>query len=541
MPVYVVTVCTGKKYFAGTDDYIYIRLDGMEQSSDMVLLDKPWYNDFERGAVDAYVVESVEDLGELWAVTLTKRNFLLTDDWFCSWIAVRDPHHGLSITFPCYQWLHGNCSVVLRAGCAKIPQKDTDPRLRQQRMKELEERQKLYRWQEWQPGFLGSIDAAKHSDLPRDVQFDSEKSFHFLANYSKAMENLCVNHFMHMFQSSWSDFSDYEKIFVRIKNTVSEYVKEHWQSDLLFGYQFLSGCNPVLLRQCRDLPAKFPVTTEMVKTSLERGLTLEEELKAGNIFLADYYLLDNVSANATDPCTKQHIAAPICLLYRNGHDKLVPIAIQVPPHSGLHLLFQYILFIYNLGISFSCQLSHKCSTSFLHTFHPFSHLSLSHSSLKHQGPLLQYFSQRTTRQIGFWPRSGFVLVTSTIHQTVTHLLRTHLVCEVFAIATFRQLPAVHPLYKLLAPHIRFTIAINTKAREELICECGLFDKANATGGGGHVELVRRSVATLTLKSLQLPGDLEERGVAEPNSPPYYHYRDDGLAVWKTIHRYNMDL
>jgi len=35
------------------------------------------------------------------------------------------------------------------------------------------------------------------------------------------MENLYINRFMHMFQSSWSDFADFEKIFVRISNTIS--------------------------------------------------------------------------------------------------------------------------------------------------------------------------------------------------------------------------------------------------------------------------------------------------------------------------------
>lgn len=54
----------------------------------------------------------------------------------------------------------------------------------------------------------------------------------------------------------------------------------------------------------------------------------------GNVFIVDYELLDGVDANKTDPCTVQYLAAPICLLYKNLENKIVPIAIQVGLPSG---------------------------------------------------------------------------------------------------------------------------------------------------------------------------------------------------------------
>ena len=49
----------------------------------------------------------------------------------------------------------------------------------------------------------------------------------------------------------------------------------------MFGYQFLNGCNPVLIQRCTKLPEKLPVSTEMVECSLERQLTLEQEVEVG--------------------------------------------------------------------------------------------------------------------------------------------------------------------------------------------------------------------------------------------------------------------
>ncbi|XP_032463550.1 arachidonate 5-lipoxygenase isoform X4 [Phocoena sinus] len=343
---------------------------------------------------------------------------------------------------------------------------------------------------EWNPGFPLSIDAKCHKDLPRDIQFDSEKGVDFVLNYSKAMENLFINRFMHMFQSSWSDFADFEKIFLRISNTISEQVMNHWQEDSMFGYQFLNGCNPVLIQRCMKLPENLPVTTEMVECSLERQLTLEQEVELGNIFIVDFKLLDGIDVNKTDPCTLQFLAAPICLLYKNLANKIVPIAIQLNQVPGDE------------------------NPIFLP------------SDAKYDWLLAK-----------IWVRSSDFH----IHQTITHLLRTHLVSEVFGIALYRQLPAVHPIFKLLVAHVRFTVAINTKAREQLICKYGLFDKANATGGGGHVQMVQKSMQDLTYSSLCFPEAIKARGMDNTEDIPYYFYRDDGLLVWEAIRAFTAEV
>ncbi|XP_015143934.3 polyunsaturated fatty acid 5-lipoxygenase isoform X2 [Gallus gallus] len=439
--------------------------------------------------VDSYDVTVEEDLGEIQLIKIEKRKYWYQDDWYLKHVTVKTPL-GDYLEFPCYRWITDEKEVVLRDGRAKLPRDDKTQILKQHRRKELENRQKMYRWKEWHPGFPLSIDAHCHSELPRDIQFDNEKGIDFILNYSKAMENLYINRFMHMFQSSWSDFADFEKIFVRISNTISEYVMQHWKEDFMFGYQFLNGCNPVLIRRCTEIPKKLPVTMDMVECSLERNLTLEEEVKQGNIFIVDYELLDGVDANKTDPCTIQYLAAPICLLYKNLENKIVPIAIQLGQKPG-----------------------------------PENPIFLP-SDATYDWLLAK-----------IWVRSSDFH----IHQTVTHLLRTHLVSEVFSIAMFRQLPAVHPLFKLLVPHMRFTIAINTKAREQLICECGLFDKANATGGGGHVQMVQKAMKDLTYSSLCFPEDIKAKGMDSKEDIPYYYYRDDGIRVWEAIKSFAEDV
>ncbi|XP_056097933.1 polyunsaturated fatty acid 5-lipoxygenase-like [Rhinichthys klamathensis goyatoka] len=488
MFTYTVSVSTGKQEFAGTIDHVYLTLTGTERCSDRTLLDNSFFQRFARGTVMPIDVSVKETLGDIVLVKLEKKNFVFNDQWYCRCISVASPS-GDRFDFPCYRWIASENEVVLRHGTARLPQDDKTSLLKEHRRTELESRQQLFRWKEWQPGFPMSIDANSSNELPIDVQFEAEKAVDFNESLLKAIKNLGLNKLQSLFQSSWKDIADFQEVFIKIKNPVSEYVMKNWEKDFMFGYQFLNGCNPVMISKCMNLPDEFAVTQEMVKGSLDRGLTLQEELKAGNIYIADYAILEGVRANATDPNTQQYLAAPFCLLYKNSQNEILPIAIQLSrqtPAGGTNTVFL--------------------------------------PSDNHHDWMLAKM----------WVKSSDF----NVHQLVTHLLRTHLTSEVFAIAMYRQLAAVHPVYKLLIPHVRFTIAINTAAREKLINKDGIVDKFVSAGGTGIVEVIQKAMKTLTYKSLCFPEAITSRGVEDL---PNYYYRDDGMMVWEVVKSFVSDV
>lgn len=115
----------------------------------------------------------------------------------------------------------------------------------------------------------------------------------------------------------------------------------------------------------------------------------------GNIFIVDYELLDGVDANKTDPCTIQYLAAPICLLYKNLENKIVPIAIQVSLLSECLKGYTAYCLILNTHEYGDCT------------------VFISFSLVKSLGQKIPYSFLQMPPMTGCWPKSGFAHLIST--------------------------------------------------------------------------------------------------------------------------------
>ena len=103
--------------------------------------------------------------------------------------------------------------------------------------------------------------------------------------------------------------------------------------------------------------------------------------------------------------------------------------------------------------------------------------------------------------------------------------------------TMRNLPDPHPIFKLLIPHFRYTMAINARARASLINDGGVIDTLFAIGGEGRRELMRQSATRYSIHCTNMKRSAKERGVDDPKTLPGYHYRDDGFELWNAMETY----
>uniref|UniRef100_W5LZM4 Lipoxygenase domain-containing protein n=1 Tax=Lepisosteus oculatus TaxID=7918 RepID=W5LZM4_LEPOC len=472
---YKVSVTTGNIDYAGTNDYVYITLIGTDDRSETFTLDN-WGNDRVRGATDVYSI-TCKKLGDL---------VLVRDDWFCSMVKVEFEEK--TYNFPCYRWLKGKECLELREGKGvyhlynEINRQMFIAKMKEQ-MKGSDAR--THRWTTSKENGVENlpkhVDCENQENLPSEMQFSFTKDIEYKFAADKALYKLGL-HERSYFVDPWQSMQIYEKFFNHsTKTDVSGKVQLYRKKDWFFGSQYLNGTNPILIKHCKEIPQNFPVTNEMVHKFLEKSSGLQEEMEKGHIYLVDYKQLDGIKTNTINK-QKQFLAAPLCLLYLDREENLRPIAIQLKQKAEP----ENPIFLPSDSVSWLLAKTYVRSADF------------------------NYF------------------------ELVTNLLRTHMLAEVFCVATLRQLPSVHPLFKLLIPHMRYTLHINIMARNVLVSGGGLFDKASSTGGLGKFEVMQRGFTSLTYSSFCLPEDIAACGVERI---PNYHYRDDGLKLWAAINRF----
>ena len=120
------------------------------------------------------------------------------------------------------------------------------------------------------------------------------------------------------------------------------------------------------------------------------------------------------------------------------------------------------------------------------------------------------------------------------HEAFTHLGRTHLFMEPFAVSTFRQLAANHPVALLLSPHFEGTLAINEAAWKHLIAHKGAVDKLFGGSIDASRGLAAKGVQSQHVTQAMFPSTFADLGVDDTAVFPHYPYRDDALLYWDAL-------
>ncbi|KAK7827234.1 linoleate 13s-lipoxygenase 2-1 [Quercus suber] len=287
--------------------------------------------------------------------------------------------------------------------------------------------------------------------------------------------------------------------------------KFFWFRDEEFARQTLAGLNPYSIKLVTEWPlksqldpkiygpAESAITTELIEQEIKGFMTVNEAIKRKKLFILDYHdlLLPYVSKVREIKGTTLYGSRTLFFLTPNG--TLRPLAIELtrPPMDGK--------------------------------------------------PQWKDVYLPTWDATGVWlwrlAKAHVLAHDSGYHQLVSHWLRTHCATEPYIIATNRQLSVMHPIYRLLHPHFRYTMEINALAREALVNAGGIIESSFSPG---KYSLEFSSVAydkQWQFNLQALPADLISRGMAveDPTAPhglklsiEDYPFANDGLLLWDAI-------
>ncbi|KAL6568305.1 hypothetical protein OROHE_003989 [Orobanche hederae] len=286
--------------------------------------------------------------------------------------------------------------------------------------------------------------------------------------------------------------------------------KYAWLRDDEFARQAIAGINPVNIERLHHFPPVSKLDPEIYgpkESALKEehiagqlnGMTVQEALDGKKLYIIDYHdiylpFLDRM--NALDG-RKSYATRTIFFLTDLGTLKPIAIELSLPPTSPSSRSKRVVAPPTDATTYWMWQLAkaHVCSND------------------------------------------------AGVHQLVNHWLRTHATMEPFILAAHRQLSAMHPIFKLLDPHMRYTLEINALARQSLLSADGVIESC-FTPGRYCMEISAAAYKNLWRFDQEgLPADLIRRGMAVPDpSQPHglkltiedYPYATDGLMIWATI-------
>lgn len=272
---------------------------------------------------------------------------------------------------------------------------------------------------------------------------------------------------------------------------------ERWRDDLVFAWQRVAGANPLVIQRVDGVPHHMPISDEQLAGVWRDGLVLADELAAGNVYMADYTIMEEVGTTSDASGTRQ--VWPVVGLFHVDRSAdpsapLRPLAIQLGRDGGVQ-----------------------------HTFTP----------------------QDGARWLV--AKTALQCADITLHEMGTHLGRAHFALESVVVAAHRQLAHRHPVLVLLQPHFRIVLFNNFEGRELLVNKGGKVDQLMAGGVVEQLHLVMQSVDGFpedtdgspqtkhwSMENFDLPLDLAQRGVEDL---PNYPYAEDGHEVWTAIHAF----
>lgn len=258
-------------------------------------------------------------------------------------------------------------------------------------------------------------------------------------------------------------------------------VSKDYAKDDSFAGMRVAGPNPIMIRRLTGRDERLPLSDADFAAVVPND-SFDAALAEGRLYLADYQVLDGIECGDF-PCGRKYVYAPLALFVVNKATKrLTPVAIQCKQRPGQDNPIFTPLDGYNWLIA----------------------------------------------------KTIVEIADGNVHETSTHLGRTHLLMEPFVVSTCRQLAANHPLAVLLAPHFQGTLAINEMAWRQLIADKGGVEQLLGCSIKASRGLAGNAVRQARIQDSYLPKTLIARGVADREVLPDYPYRDDALLYHEAI-------